>query len=122
MKTKLLFITTVIMIAGFLVLPSCNTPEPITGTLTITVYQPSTGTVVANEQVYLATSLYNLMHGIYIRTAWTNSLGQVYFADLTPMFYYYDTEHWEDYGGTMIYAGFDFYVHLYVNTPASGKK
>lgn len=110
------------MIAGFLTFSSCSDPDPTFGTLTIIVYNPSNGTVITNEQVYLATSLNNLKQGIYIKNAWTNNLGLVYFGDLPPGFYYYDTEHWEDYGATQLYAGFDFYVHLYVNTPASPKK
>ena len=122
MKTKLLLIIPLFLFAGLIILPSCNTPEPATGNLFITVYNPGTGSLVVNEQVYLATSYYNLTHGIYLRTAWTNIAGQVYFGDLDPGYYYYDTEHWEDYGGTLLYAGFDFYVHLYVNTPGVSQK
>ncbi|MEI7981142.1 MAG: hypothetical protein WCI71_05785 [Bacteroidota bacterium] len=121
MKTKLLFFSTV-MIALFFAISSCTSPNPTVGTLTITVYNPSSGALIVGEQVYLATSLTNLKQGIYIRTAWTNNFGLVYFGDLTPGFYFYDTEHWEDYGATQLYAGLDFYVHLYVNTPAVRKK
>ncbi len=122
MKTKLTFLTAALMIAGFFFFSSCNSPEPTFGTLTITVYNPASGMLIPGEQVYLASSLNNLKQGIYLRTAWTDNLGLVYFGELPPGFYYYDTEHWEDYGATMVYAGWDFYVHLYVNTPVAGKK
>ncbi|MEI7500495.1 MAG: hypothetical protein WCK84_08585 [Bacteroidota bacterium] len=122
MNIKLLFLILVTLIAGSFTFSSCSDEYPTFGTLTITVYNPATGSVVAGEKLYLATSLSNLKQGIYLYTERTNSLGLVYFGNLAPGFYFYDTENWEDYGATNIYAGVDFFVHLYVNTPGSKKK
>ncbi|MCK9218821.1 MAG: hypothetical protein PHF97_01465 [Bacteroidales bacterium] len=121
MKKQVLFFI-LVMVSGIIMVSSCKQTDPIFGTLTVTVYDPIAGTVVPNEEVYLATSFYNLSHGAYLRTAWTNAGGAVYFGELAPGFYYYDTKDWEDFGAVMIYAGNDFYVHLYVNTPATVKK
>jgi hypothetical protein len=104
------------------VIPSCKVSEPTFGNLTITVYDPLTGSFIVNEQINLATSFSDLQQGVAIRKAWTNTEGQVYFGELAPGFYYYKALSWNDYGGIMVYAGSDFYTHLYVNTPILKKK
>jgi hypothetical protein len=122
MRSKLLLMVGLILFSGLILTPSCTVTDPTFGTLTVTVYDPVTGIIVADEEVYLATSLDNLKAGIYLKTGWTGSKGSIYFGDLPPAFYYFDTARWEDYGAAQVYAGIDQYVILYVNTPAAPKK
>jgi len=107
----------VMLLFGNLVLfPSCKVENPTTGILVIRVMDTN-GELVVGEQVFLATSHENLKNGIYYATAWTDLDGEVLFMDLNPIYYWYDTEHWEDYGATQVYAGIEHYVILWVNTP-----
>jgi len=122
MKRKLSMIFTVVTLCSLVFTPSCTVKDPTFGNLTVAVYNPATGLYIANEQVYLATSLADLQNGIYIKTGWTDFNGLIYFGELAPGYYYYDTYDWEDYGGSMVYAGSDYYVTLSVNTPRPLKK
>ena len=122
MKKKLLFFITLIIFSGLLITPSCKTADPTFGTLTITVFEPATGINQPNLQVNIAKSMAELKAGTYYRSAWTNDKGVVYFGDLAPLFYFYDATGYDDYGAIQIYAGNDFYVHYYPNTPHPGGK
>jgi len=97
-------------------LPSCTEDQPTDGILVIQVVDTN-GVAIIGEQVYLATSLANLQNGIYISNNWTNDNGVVWFSNLLPLHYWYDTEHWEDYGGAQVWAGIEHIVTLRVNTP-----
>jgi hypothetical protein len=117
MKKNLMMVFVLVLFGGLLLTPSCKVTDPTFGTLSVTVFDPHTGYTIPNELVFLASSLENLKNGIYITTGWTNAIGQIYFGNLPPAYYYYDTADWEDYGGAQVYAGIDHYVTLYVNTP-----
>ena len=106
----------VIVFGGLTLMPSCKVEEPTSGILVITVMD-SYGNLVTGEQVYIATSYQNLQTGHYYARGWTDELGEVLFMDLPPVYFWYDTEHWEDYGATQVYVGFEHYVILWVNTP-----
>ena len=117
MKTWKSILFTVLLFSSMVIIPSCSTYEdPTTGILTITV-MTTTGEVVVGEEVFLATSYQNLQAGIYVARGWTDIDGQIWFADLLPMVYWYDTVDWEDYGASQVYAGIEHYVILWVNTP-----
>ena len=115
-------IFTVVTLCCVVFTPSCTVNDPTFGNLTIAVYNPATGLYIPNEQVYLATSFADLRNGVYIKTGWTDANGLIYFGELGPGYYYYDTYNWEDYGGSKVYAGNDYYVSLSVNTPRPPKK
>jgi len=119
MKAKIMFVNLFLVFAGIVNLSSCTTvPDPTFGTLTITVYNSITDEIIQGEQIFLATSLSNLKQGIYLKNAWTNEKGMVFFGELAPGYYFFDAENWEDYGASNIYAGVDYNVHLYVNSTA----
>ena len=119
---KILSIFAGILMTGLILFPGCAEEKITWGTLSVTVLDFYTGLPINNEQVYLATSFTNMKQGIYFRDAWTNALGTVYFTNLSPLVYYYDTKNWQDWGAAQVYAGYDHYVYLFVNTPADKKK
>jgi hypothetical protein len=121
MKRNSLLIITSLLVAGALWLASCSDKEPEVGMLTINVINPQSGPVPW-EWVYLATSLENLQNKVYADQAQTTEQGWVKFDTLTPGIYWYDTEHWEDYGAVGVYLGIDTRAVLWVNTPGPGKK
>ena len=122
MKKKLLFFITLIIFSGLIITPSCKTADPTFGTLSITVFDPVTGLPIPNLQINLATSFSDLKAGVYIKSAWTDAMGLVYFGNLTPLYYFYGSQLYDDYGALHIYAGNDFYAHYYPNTPHQGGK
>jgi hypothetical protein len=122
MRQKLLVIITMILFSGLIITPSCKTTDPTFGTLTVTVFDPGSGAVMPNLKINLSSSLADLKAGTFTRSAWTNEKGQVYFGELAPLFYFFGTEQFDDYGAIQIYAGNDFYVHYYPNTVHSGGK
>jgi uncharacterized membrane protein len=101
---------------SFLFFPGCTSKGPSTGSLTITVINYKTGLPVANELVYLATSYDNLkINQVYVTMGYTDTKGQIMFHDLNPVMMYYDTQTWENYGATQVYAGIDMLAILFVN-------
>ncbi len=122
MKAKIIMLFSVLMISGLIIFPACSDDNPTTGTLTVVILNFETGLPVAGEQVYLATSYEHLKTGVHYRNAWTNNLGVAYFGDLPPLIYYIDTQQWNDWIASHVYAGYDDYVVLYVNTPQGKKK
>ena len=89
--------------------------------LTLRVLNPDIGPVPW-ETVYLATSLENLQAHAYAEQLVTNEDGYAKFDSLAPGVYWYDTEHWEDFGAVGVYLGIDTKAVLWVNTPTGGKK
>ncbi|MFH1297888.1 MAG: hypothetical protein ABIJ04_11570 [Bacteroidota bacterium] len=116
MKKWFVLLSGILLFASIVMLPSCSSEEATVGILVIKVMDTN-GNVVVGEQVYLATSYQNLQTGNYIGNKWTDQNGEVLFMDLTPIYYWYDTEHWEDYGAVQVYAGIEHFVILWVNTP-----
>lgn len=116
MKKWFILLSGILFFASIVILPSCSSDEATVGILVITVMDMD-GNLIEGEQVYLATSHENLKEGIYISNQWTGPLGSVLFMDLPPIVYWYDTEHWEDYGAVQVYAGIEQFVTLWVNTP-----
>jgi hypothetical protein len=110
------------LVGGLFLIQSCSSEDPIYGNLDITVYNRTTGALVTNEQIFLATSLSNLQQGIYLGSGWTGTTGNVFFRDLTPGYYYYGAEHWNDCGAIKVMAGDDFFVNFYVISPKAMKK
>lgn len=116
MKKSFVVLTGLFLMMTIVFLPSCSTEEPVTGILVIKVMD-SNGDIIVNEQVMIAASFEDLMAGNYLGNKWTDINGEVLFMDLPPLFYWYDTEHWEDYGAAQVYAGIEHFVILWVNTP-----
>lgn len=104
------------LLGFFAFLPSCSTEQPTHGILVVTVMDAN-GNVLPYEQVFLASSYQNLRNEEYLMTGWTDEKGEVLFMNLLPAFYWYDTQHWEDYGAAQVWAGIEHYVILWVNTP-----
>ena len=77
----------------------------------------SNGVAIPDEQVFLANSLSNLQQGNVLSSKWTDNKGFVFFIDLLPLFYWYGVEHWNDYGGAQVWAGYEHIVTLVVNSP-----
>lgn len=109
----------IIMFAVFVLVlfPRCSSKNPTTGSLKVTVLNYQTNQPVVNELLYIASSYDNLKNKVYLNSLYTDANGQVMFHDLTPMLVYYDTQTWDNYGATQVYAGIDMHALLYVNTP-----
>ncbi|MCX6284890.1 MAG: hypothetical protein NTW31_11730 [Bacteroidetes bacterium] len=122
MRKSFFMVLSAITFSWLMLFSGCSSKNPSTGTLTVIVYDYMTNTVVPNELVYLATSYQNLRNHVWINSLYTDANGRVYFHDLTPIITYYDTEHWENYGATQVYAGIDETAILYVNNPLVSKK
>jgi len=111
-----------IYVSGFFIftctamLPSCSTNESVIGILVIKVIDADENPVVA-EQVFLALTYEQMKTKDYFASSWTNKDGNATFIDLTPLYYWYDTEHWEDWGAIQVYAGIEQLITLRVNTP-----
>ena len=116
MKKWTALVAIILLVGVMPVFTGCDAEDPVDGLLVITVMDENNNRI-PYEQVFLATSYENLKAGIYEYNGWTDENGQVTFLFLPPKYYYYDTEHWEDYGSTLVYAGLEHYVILYVNTP-----
>ncbi|MBN1199132.1 MAG: hypothetical protein JXA23_07255 [Bacteroidales bacterium] len=116
MKKLFIILSGFLFFATSVMLPSCSSEEATVGLLVIRVMD-SNGNLLVGEQVYLATSYENLKAGNYITNQWTDEDGEVLFLNLPPIYYWYDTEHWEDYGAVQVWAGIEQYVILWVNTP-----
>lgn len=115
MKKLFALMTGVLLFSSILILPSCNSEEPTIGILVISVID-TTNTPVANEQVYLAASYEDMIAKNYLGSKWTNQEGIVTFINLPPLIYWYDTEHFENWGAIQVYAGIEQLVTLRVNT------
>ncbi len=116
MKKWFILLSGVLIFGSLAFFPSCDMEEPTVGILVITVVD-SNGNIVTDEQVFLATSYQDLQTGNWFISKYTDFRGEVFFMDLQPIYYWYDTEHWEDYGGAQVYAGIEHLVTLWVNTP-----
>ena len=116
MKKWFILLSGILIFGSLSFSPSCNVEQPTMGILTITVID-SNGNIIPDEQVFLATSYQDLQKGNYFKSKYTDFRGEVFFMDLQPIYYWYDTEHWEDYGGAQVYAGIEHLVTLVVNTP-----
>jgi len=121
MKRFAILIFTFFVVNVTLFMGSCSKNDPQSGMLTLQVMSPVSG-VVPWENVYIATSLENLQARYYLDSCLTNEDGYAKFDTLSPGIYWYDTQHWEDYGAVEIYLGIDTHAILWVNTPAGGKK
>ncbi|MBE0646682.1 MAG: hypothetical protein IH596_02740 [Bacteroidales bacterium] len=116
MRKLFVLMSGLLLLGSLVILPSCSSEDATVGILVIQV-MTSDGNVLVGEPVYLATSYQNLQSKNYVASGWTDQYGEVLFMDLTPLEYWYDTEHWEDYGAVQTYAGIEQFVTLWVNTP-----
>jgi len=121
MNRKIILVFAALLISGLTIFPGCKDDNPTFGTLTVVVQDFLTGLPVAGEQVYIATSYQNMQNKTFYRNAWTNDLGIVYFGELPPLVYFIDTQDWQDWVASQVYAGYDDYVVLFVNTPEDTK-
>jgi hypothetical protein len=104
---------------GGIYFSSCSDNPPTTGTLTVTVLD-SLGQPIPYANVNLAATFSDLRAKNFIKTYQTTVNGDVYFADLKPMLYWYNSDKFKDLGAVQVYAGKDYFVTLYENSP--GKK
>lgn len=116
MKKWFVLFSGIFLFTSIVMFPSCSSEEPIVGILVIRIIDAE-GHPVVDEKVLLADSYENLVAGNYIFSKWTNQNGIVLFMDLPPTYFWYDTEHWEDWGAVQTYAGIEQFVTLQVNTP-----
>ncbi|MCX6246415.1 MAG: hypothetical protein NTW10_01670 [Bacteroidetes bacterium] len=123
MKRKFPVFLALILLSGAFFLFSCKEKAASTGTLSITA-KNQTGVISSNAsfQIYLASSKANLDNHIYSYTNWSDANASTIFRDLTPTFYWYRVEGWEDYGAIEVFSGVDASVILWLNTPSTKKK
>jgi len=121
MRKTLSVILSAFVLSLLILITGCASKNATTGTLTIQVIDYKTNAPIPNELVYIATSYLNLKNHVWLNSLYSDANGKVFFHDLTPIVIYYDTEHWENYGAVMIYAGIDQTALLYVNTPVPQK-
>ncbi len=117
MKRTVILIIAILAVCSAAWLASCTKEPQTPGMLTLRVVNPQTGPVPW-EKVYLATSAANLQAHIYVQETMTSDSGYAKFDTLTPGLYWYDTEHWEDYGASEVFLNIDTHAILWVNTPA----
>jgi len=120
MKKSVILILAFVLVNASLFLTSCSNDEATPGMLTLRVMSPNGA--VAWEKVYLAGSADSLQSHLYLSEGVTNENGYIKFDTLAPGMYWYDTEHWEDYGAAIVYLNIDTRAILWVNSPAGGKK
>jgi hypothetical protein len=122
MKRSFQTFLVLILLSGAFYFSSCKGKDATTGTLSITA-MTSTGAVSTTTPVgiHLATSKANLDNNVYVATGWLNANGSYIFRDLTPKFYWYNVDGWNDYGASDVYAGIDESVILWLNSPSSSK-
>jgi hypothetical protein len=121
MKRSLILFIASLAILSAAILGSCTKEPKSPGMLTLRVISPQSGPVPW-EKVYLATSPSNLQAHVYVQETMTSDSGYAKFDTLTPGLYWYDTEHWEDYGATEVFLNIDSHAILWVNTPAGPNK
>lgn len=116
MKKWFIVLSGLLFFASATLLPSCSSDEATVGILVVKVID-SDGNPLVGEQVMLATSYQDMINGNYSGSKWTDQDGEVLFMNLPPLYFWYDTEHWEDWGAVQVYAGIEQFVTLRVNTP-----
>ena len=107
----------IITMAGMVLLSSCSDPKPDKGSLGITVVNGITGMPVPYELLYISKSYQDLENNIHLDSSWTDANGSLRFHQLAPGIYWYDTQHWQDFGAARVMNGIDTDVTLWVNTP-----
>jgi hypothetical protein len=117
MKRIAIIICTFMLVSVSTMFVSCTKEVQTPGMLTIRVISPQFGPVQW-ETVYLASSSQNLQAHVYLQTGMTSDSGYVKFDSLTPGLYWFDTEHWENYGAVDVFYNIDTRAVLWVNTPA----
>lgn len=121
MKRFAALILVFLTLSALPVFNACTKEAQTPGMLTLRVMHFENGPVPW-EKVYLATSLENLQAGVYFQEAMTSETGYCKFDTLQPGLYWYDTEHWEDFGAVEVYLNIDSHAVLWVNTPAEPKE
>lgn len=121
MRKYFLMVLSALTFSWLILFSGCSSKNPTTGTLTVIVYDYMTNTVIPNELVYIASSYQNLRNHVWMNSLYTDASGRAYFHDLAPIVTFYDTEHWESYGASQVYAGIDETAILYVNSPLPKK-
>ena len=100
---------------------SCAGKQATTGTLTI-IAMAKDSIIPANTPIYLATSKANLDNNIYASTGWLDANASKIFRDLSPKYYWFKVNGWDNYGASEVFAGVDETVILWLTTPyQSGK-
>jgi hypothetical protein len=117
MYRKIIVLLAVFISAGLVFSTSCTEPPPDKGSLGIKVLRASDGLPVQSELIYISRSYQDLENKIHLDSNWTDSNGFFRFRQKNPGFYWYDTQHWEDYGAAEVLNGIDADVILWVNTP-----
>ncbi len=106
-----------LFLSAIVVVPSCTEKQPDKGTLSVRVIKASDGSSVPYELVYLAKTYQDMQNKIHFDSNWTDMNGFFRFRDLDPGVYWYDTQHWEDYGAARVLNAVDIDVILWVQTP-----
>jgi hypothetical protein len=114
MRKNIVMIISTLSFCGLMTFSGCSSKNATDGTVTITIVDYKTNLPIPNELVYISSSYENLKNHVWLDSKYTDGTGRVSYR-LTPILVYYDTEHWENYGATQVYAGTDESVILYVN-------
>jgi len=120
MKRKIrIFLLSCLALLG-IYLSSCSEKTTSTGNLTISVVD-STDAIIPYIMVHVAVSYDDLENKNYYRSEYTNAAGDIRFTELPPREYWYKVDGYEDLGSILVYAGKDYFVTLYTNSPEPGK-
>ena len=120
MKRSIVISFVFMAFVAILPVTSCTKDNPTFGILSLTL-EKANGVPISVEYVYLATSYQNLMNGVYTQQGWADDSGYIKFLDLAPGWYWYKAEGWDDIAATQVYAGNDYHVILWLNSPSGGK-
>lgn len=120
MKKSAVIWIALLTIGAALAFSGCVKEPRTPGMLTVRVINDTTP--VPWERVYLATSLENMKAQVYFQEAMTSETGYAKFDSLEPGLYWYDTEHWDNFGAVEIYYNIDTHVILRVTNPAGTKE
>lgn len=100
---------------------SCSQKQATNGTLTVTAMAKSS-IIPANTPIYLANSKTNLDNKVYVSSGWLDANSSKIFRDLSPKYYWYKVEGWNNYGATEVFAGVDASVILWLNSQTTPGK
>jgi len=78
--------------------------------------------IPANTPIYIAVSKVNLDNKVYVSSGWLDANSSKIFRDLSPKYYWYKVEGWNNYGATEVFAGVDASVILWLNSQTTPGK
>ncbi len=111
MKHKIHGFLTFLLLSGGVLFFSCAQKQATTGSLTI-VAMAQDSIIPVNTPIYLALSKANLDNKIYVSSGWLDANSSKIFRDLSPNYYWFRVEGWNNYGASGVFDGVDESVIL----------